>query len=207
MKLRMCKHFTIIVLSAFLFFSCGKKINPTTANDIPEVMVKPFPKSKVTEDSFPFSWFGTWEGKLDIYNAKGLSQSIPMSLEMGPTDTTGFYKWHIIYGSDREKGLRPYYLKTIDAAKGIYQNDEMNSIKMESYLLGGKLFCTFSVEGNLLTSMQEKVGDTMHWEIIFGKEKEVSITGNQVVKGDTISTVKTMPVIISQRAVLKKKTK
>jgi hypothetical protein len=76
---------------------------------------------------------------------------------------------------------------------------------MEAYLLGGKLFSNFSVEGNLLTSMQEKVGDTMLWEIVFGKEKEVSITGNQVVKGDTISTVKTMPVIISQRAVLKKK--
>jgi hypothetical protein len=205
MKFTMYKRLIIIALSASFFFSCGKKINPTTANDIPEVMVKPFPKSKVTKDSFPFSWFGTWEGTLDIYNSKGLSQSIPMSLEMGPTDTIGLYKWHIIYGSDREKGLRPYYLKTIDAAKGIYQNDEMNSIKMEAYLLGGKLFCTFSVEGNLLTSMQEKVGDTMHWEIVFGKEKEISITGNQVVKGDTISTVKTMPVIISQRAVLKRK--
>jgi hypothetical protein len=201
----MCSRFIIIGLSSFLLFSCGKKITPTAATDIPEVIVKPFPKTSISRDSFPSSWFGTWEGTLNIYNAKGLSQSIPMSLELAATDTIGYYKWHIIYGTDREKGLRPYYLETIDASKGLYRNDEKNSIKMEAYLLGGKLFSNFSVEGNLLTSMQEKVGDTMLWEIVFGKEKEVSITGNQVVKGDTISAVKTMPVIISQRAVLKKK--
>ena len=205
MKLSICNCLIIITLNSFFLFSCGRKIAFTAANDIPEVIIKPFPKTSISKDSFPFSWFGTWEGKLDIYNSKGLSQSIPMSLELGATDTVGYYKWHIIYGADRTKGLRPYYLKTIDATKGQYLNDEMNSIKMEAYLLGGKLFSTFSVEGNLLTSMQEKVGDTMIWEIVFGKEKEVSITGNQVVKGDTISAVKTMPVVISQRAVLKKK--
>jgi hypothetical protein len=207
MKIKIHKSFVIIILSAISFSSCGNKINQTQSAEIPEVMVRPFPKTAVSKDSFPTSWFGTWEGTLNIYNAKGLSQSIPMSLELGATDTLGFYKWHIIYGADRAKGLRPYFLKTIDASKGQYLNDEMNSIKMEAYLLGGKLFSTFSVEGNLLTSMQEKVGDTMFWEIVFGKEKEVSITGNQVVKGDTISAVKTMPVIISQRAVLKKKNK
>jgi hypothetical protein len=201
----MCNKLVIISLSSVLLFSCGKKITPTVTTDIPEVIVRPFPKTSISRDSFPSSWFGTWEGVLNIYNAKGLSQSIPMSLELGATDTLGRCKWHIIYGADREKGLRPYYLETIDASKGLYRNDEMNSIKMEAYLLGGKLFSTFSVEGNLLTSMQEKVGDTMLWEIVFGKEKEVSITGNQVVKGDSISAVKTMPVIISQRAVLKKK--
>jgi hypothetical protein len=203
----MCSRFIFIVLSSFLLFSCGKKITPIVNTDIPEVIVKPFPKTSISRDSFPFSWFGTWEGTLNIFNAKGLSQSIPMSLELGATDTIGYYKWHIIYGADRAKGLRPYYLETIDASKGLYRNDEKNSIKMEAYLLGGKLFSTFSVEGNLLTSMQEKVGDEMLWEIVFGKEKEISITGNQVVKGDTISAVKTMPVIISQRAVLKKKIK
>jgi hypothetical protein len=207
MKISMYKPFIIICLGSFILFSCGKRITQTTSADIPEVIVKPFPKKFVVKDSFPYSWFGTWEGTLDIYNSKGLSQSIPMSLELGATDTIGRYKWHIIYGADREKGLRPYYLETIDPAKGLYRNDEMNSIKMEAYLLGGKLFSTFSVEGNLLTSMQEKVGDTMLWEIVFGKEKEVSITGNQIVKGDTISAVKTMPIIISQRAVLKKKNK
>ena len=117
----------------------------------------------------------------------------------------GVFTWNIIYGTDRVKGLRPYLLRTVDASKGLYLNDEMNSIKMESYYLGGKLFCNFSVEGNLLTTIEEKEGDKMKFEIIFGKEKPVSITGNDIVKGDTIPAVKTMPIMINQRAILTRK--
>ncbi len=157
------------------------------------------------KDSFPFAWLGLWEGTLNIYNAKGLSQSLPMQLDYQATDTIGVYKWNIIYGEDREKGLRPYMLRTVDAAKGQYLHDEMNTIKMESYYIGSRLYCTFSVQGNLLTTIEEKKGDELHWEIIFGKEKPASITGNQVVNGDTIPSVKTMPIMISQRAILKRK--
>jgi hypothetical protein len=194
------------ILATIIFINCSKKITPTvTTTDIPEVIVKPIPRSVTQKDSFPFAWLGTWEGTLNIYNAKGLSQSLPMQLDYQATDTMGVYKWHIIYGEDPIKGLRPYILRTIDAAKGLYVHDEMNTIKMESYYIGNRLYCTFSVQGNLLTTIEEKKGDELHWEIIFGKEKPASITGNQVVNGDTIPSVKTMPVIISQRAILKRK--
>jgi hypothetical protein len=159
---------------------------------VEEVMVMPLKKG----DNFPESWFGNWVGTLDIYNAKGKQQSIPMECIMSSTDTAGVYNWSIIYGEDRVKGLRPYLLRTIDATKGHYQCDEVNTIKMESYLLGNKLFCYFMVEGNVIISS---------YEIIFGKDKIVSETGNQVFKGDTIPTVKTYPVVISQRATLTKK--
>ena len=169
---------------------------------IEEVMVLPPKKG----DNFPESWFGTWVGTLEIYNAKGLQQSIAMECFMSATDTAGVFNWHIIYGSDREKGLRPYLLRTVDASKGHYVCDELNTIKMESYLLGNKLFCYFIVEGNVIVSTYEKTADgKMLFEIIFSKDKAVSQTGNQVVKGDTIPTVKTFPVIINQRAVLTKK--
>ena len=55
-------------------------------------------------------------------------------------------------------------------------------------------------------STYEKTADgKMLFEIIFGKEKAVSETGNQVLKGDTIPVVKSFPIIINQRAVLTKK--
>lgn len=200
----MPKIFFIISILAIGVLSCSKKTQPQIPTAIPEVMVRPLSKMKL-RDTFPYSWLGLWEGNLEIYNAKGLSQTLPMQLDLGETDTAGVFKWNIIYGTDREKGLRPYLLRTLDASKGLYQNDEVNTIKMEAYYLGGKLFSTFSVQGNLLTSIQEKKGDDMYWEIIFGKETPISITGNQVVKGDTIPAVKTMPVVINQRAVLKRK--
>jgi hypothetical protein len=201
-----------------LFIACNKSIK-TKVTSIPlstkpqinvssggsraveEVMVMPIKKG----DKFPESWFGNWVGTLDIYNAKGKQQSIQMECIMSATDTAGVYNWSIIYGEDRVKGLRPYLLRTIDAAKGQYLCDEVNTIKMESYLLGNKLFCYFMVEGNVILSTYEKTTDgKMLFEIIFGKDKIVSETGNQVFKGDTIPTVKTYPVVISQRATLTK---
>ena len=82
------------------------------------------------KDSFPISWFGRWKGNLEIYNAKGLKQTVPMMLIMDKTDTAGIYKWHIQYGEDTAKGLRPYLLRTIDVTKGLYVCDELNSIRM-----------------------------------------------------------------------------
>lgn len=187
-----------------VFLSCHPRLIPNESSANQEIIVRPINKS-IAKDSFPYTWFGTWTGTLEIYNAKGMSQSTPMEMVIAPTDTVGVYKWHLIYGTDKEKGLRPYLLRTIDASKGLYLNDEMNSIKMEAYYLGGKLFCNFNVQGNLLTSVEEKIGDQIKFEIIFGKEKPVSMTGNEIVNGDTIPTVKTMPVLIYQKAILTKK--
>ncbi len=157
-------------------------------------------------ETFPQSWFGEYEGTLNIYRSSGLSQSIAMKMVMGKTDTPGVCKWHIIYGDDAVKGLRPYLLRTIDAKKGIYQCDELNKIKMESYFIGNKLFCHYAVEGNDLTTIEEKQGDTLTFEIIFGKDKAVSETGGEdkKIKDETIPPVKTFPIVIYQKAVLKK---
>jgi hypothetical protein len=193
------KHF-LIFLVGITFFGCNKsRENKTKATDLtPQpsevVIVKP--------QKFPESWFGEWVGNLEIYNARGLSQSVPMTCVMSATDTVGVYNWHIIYGEDKIKGLRPYLLRTIDAAKGHYLCDEMNTIKMESYLLGQKLFCNYTVQGNWICSTYEKQGDKMIFEIIFGKDKSVSETGGQKHGDEDIPVVKTFPVIISQKAVL-----
>lgn len=188
-------------MSLSTLFACSKSITKTVKVENPistEVIVK-------AKEKFPESWFGEWAGTLEIFNNKGLTQSIPMTCVMSKTDTVGVFNWHIIYGEDRGKGLRPYLLRTIDASKGHYLCDEMNTIKMESYLLGNKLFCNYTVAGNWLTSTYEKEGDKMIFEIIFGKEKMVSESGGQKVNGEDIPVVKTYPVVINQKAILTRK--
>lgn len=189
------------LLCATMLVACSKSITKATKveTQLPtEVVVK-------AKEKFPESWFGEWTGTLEIFNAKGLSQSIPMTCLMSKTDTPGVYNWNIIYGEDRIKGMRPYLLRTIDATKGQYLCDEMNTIKMESYLLGNKLFCNYTVASNWITSTYEKQGDKMIFEIIFGKEKAVSESGGQKANGEDIPVVKTFPVVISQKAVLTRK--
>ena len=59
--------------------------------------------------------------------------------------------------------------------------------------------------GNFLTSTMEKQDDnTMLFEITSGSDTPVSSTGNQIFQGDTIPVVKTFPIRVVQKAVLKR---
>lgn len=158
-------------------------------------------------DDFPASWTGNWAGSLKIFNAKGLAQSLPMEVEIEKIDTSkNRYVWALIYGEDKIKGRRAYELVVKDPSKGLYVNDEKNTIAMESYLIDKKLYCYFSVMGNFLTSTMEKIDNkTMLFEITSSAEQPVSITGNQIFQGDTIPAVKSFPLKIVQKAILKKK--
>jgi hypothetical protein len=174
-----------------LFFACTAK--------------KPLVVHETT--NFPASWSGNWLGTLNIYSVKGLSQTVPMEIEIAKIDTSeNRYVCALIYGEDKIKGRRNYELVIKDPSKGLYVNDEKNTIAMESYLIDNKLYCYFLVMGNFLTStMEKKDADTMLFEITSGSDTPVSKTGNQIFKGDTIPEVKTFPIRVVQKAVLKKK--
>jgi len=159
--------------------------------------------SSLVEKDFPSSWQGDWAGELQIYNTKGLQQSIPMQLLIQAIDNTGDYTFTIIYGLDVEKGKRSYILKTIDAEKGHYMIDEQNSIAIDAYLLGDKLVQRFEVMGNLLETFIEKRGNTLVWEIFSGKMHSTT-TGNTVHKGDTIPPVEAYPMTVYQKCILSK---
>jgi hypothetical protein len=151
--------------------------------------------------SFPASWQGMWTGNLEIFNSKGLAQSLPMRLHILPIHNSDRYTWTIFYGEDTIAGKRDYELVPVDTAKGIYSIDEKNSIAMEGYLLGGKYFQRFEVMGNLLLTTTEKVSETeLMWEIISGKLEPVSSTGEQEIDGEEIPEVKTYPIGVLQRA-------
>lgn len=151
--------------------------------------------------SFPASWKGIWMGNLEIFNNKGLTQSLPMQLHILPIQNSDRYTWTIFYGEDTIAGKRDYELVPIDTAKGIYSIDEKNSIAMEGYFLGGKYFQRFEVMGNLLLTTTEKVSKTeLIWEIVSGKLEPVSSTGKQEVEGEEIPEVKTYPIGVLQRA-------
>ena len=157
--------------------------------------------SSLVEKDFPASWQGDWAGELQIFNAKGLQQCLPMQLIIQPIKDSEDYSFTIIYGVDVEAGTRSYLLKTINAEKGHYLIDEQNSIKIDAYLLGEKLVQRFEVMGNLLETFIEKRDDTLVWEIFSGKMKG-EITGDTVLNGDTIPPVQTFPMSVFQKCIL-----
>lgn len=93
----MHKHFLIVFIIVCSFVRIGVAQEPTL---------------------FPYSWEGIWQGDLEIFNTKGVAQTIPMELHILPTDSTHRFTWTLIYGTDKEAGKRPYELVIIDADKG-----------------------------------------------------------------------------------------
>jgi hypothetical protein len=167
---------------------------------------KSMPNPTTNPQPFPQSWAGNWVGTLDIHNAKGKVQSVPMEVEIKKIDTSSNrYTFALIYGEDKVKGRRPYEMIIKDPEKGLYVNDEKNSIQMEEYLINNRLFCWFEVEKTLLLSIFEKKDDnTLIFEIISGSAIPVSTTGGQKIDGEDVPPVKTYPIKATQRAILKK---
>lgn len=153
---------------------------------------------------FPQIWEGKWAGELAIYNAKGLAQKLPMELHILPIDTSDSYTWTIIYGEDKVAGARPYELKIVDAEKGHYLVDEHNSILLDAFLLGGKLFERFSVMGSMLLATTEVRDEVLYYEIISGSEEALQVTGNKKVEEEDIPAVGSFPIIVRQYAELRK---
>lgn len=156
-----------------------------------------------TPATFPESWVGNWKGTLEIFSPKGKEQQVPMQLRIKVVDSLN-YTWHIIYGEDEEKGLRPYLLKPEDVAYGRYSIDEQNSIVLDAILIAGKLYSRFEVGGNLLLSTAELKGEELHYEIISGKLDPLRVTGGEKYEGEDIPEVKSYPVVVRQLAVLRR---
>jgi hypothetical protein len=185
--------FFFLIMSTFLLAcSTSKKTTNTPL------------KPQVTEH-FPESWAGNWVGSLDIHTAKSKSQTVRMEVEIKKIDTSSNrYIFALIYGEDKIKGRRAYEMIVKDPSKGLYVNDEKNTIQMEEYFINNKLYCWFEVEGSLLLSIFEKKGDELLFDIISGSSTPISTTGGQQHEGEAIPPVKTFPIKVVQNAVLKK---
>lgn len=156
--------------------------------------------------SFPASWAGIYQGKLEIFQGSRMVQSVDMSIEILKIDssTTGRYTFSLIYGS-KSADFRPYELVPVQPERGIWKVDEKNGIAMESYLHGAKFLCWFVVQDNRILCTYEKQADGgILFEVISGPEKAVSTTGDLKQGEEEIPVVKTYPVAVYQRAYLQK---
>lgn len=150
--------------------------------------------------NFPASWIGVWTGDLLIHNAKGIAQSVPMEVTIRPVPGSANYDWITVYSKDTLAGKRPYALLVKDAEAGHYAIDENNNIVLDAYLLGGKLFNSFEVQGQLLVCTYEMQGENLVFEVIAGPTTPVATTGG----GEAVPEVKSFKVNVMQRAVLKR---
>lgn len=152
----------------------------------------------------PTAWIGEWAGKLDIVYSNGTKTSVPMQLLIKPTDSTDRWNWTIVYGEGDKRQDRKYQLLAKNSAKGWYQIDEKNGILLDAFFAQNTLVSMFEVEGNQLTSLERLEGNKLYFEIYMSVVKAPNVSGGT---SKDIPPVKSFPVRVLQKAVLKKKKK
>lgn len=160
------------------------------------------PSAAPAPPSFPSDWFGTWAGTAQLVTAGGKPFEFGMTLVIGPTKDPNRFTWTVIYSNGSDTQERPYELVALDAAKGEYEIDEKNGIKLPATLLGGALRSAFTVQGVdvVTTERLERTpdGDRLVSEMLSTREPKE--TGG--VNGVPPVTVKTRMSL--QRAELKR---
>jgi hypothetical protein len=125
-------------------------------------------------------------------------QQVTMQLIVKPTDSAHVYTWQIRYG---EADNRPYLMKAVDTAKGHWQLDEQNGIRIDQYWLGNRLTSAFSVLGATIVYSYWREGETLVAESYYIKTKEPAISGSGTEESPKVESFKTSSF---QRAVLKR---
>ncbi len=154
--------------------------------------------------TFPASWTGTWSGDLLICNASGIKQTVSMEVTIRPVPNSANYDWITVYNKDTLAGKRPYTLLTKDAEAGHYAIDENNNIVLDAFLLGGKLFNSFEVQGQLLLCTYEMQGQSLVFEVVAGPAEPIATSGGGKSGEEEIPEVRSFKVGVLQRAILKK---
>lgn len=150
----------------------------------------------------PASWYGTYQGTLEIRSPGKPSSEVPIELVIKPTDDAARVSWQVTYGEGRQKSVRPYELVALPRKPDYFELDEKSGIKMQMHKIENKLYCLFKVSNSLLHveyELRPKEGVILY-KISTYQEKDPLITSHE--KNAQLS-VDSYRLISVQSAVLK----
>jgi len=150
---------------------------------------------------FPLDWIGAYKGELLIFSSPTDTNKVMMQLTIGNPNAEGFYPWTIQYG---EEDIRYYGLEAMNASKGHYIIDEYNSIRIDSYLRDNHFISRFEVMNSDLLVDYQRVSEGILVNLYVSGKDEINTTGGQIFAKDTVPNVRSFPVPLFQRALLKK---
>lgn len=150
---------------------------------------------------FPIEWSGQYKGDLQIFKHNDSLSTIEMELIIGNPNTEGYYPWTIIYN---KKDVRRYGLEAINPEKGHYRIDEFNSIKIDAFINNGHFVSRFNVMGNDLLVDYFKTDEGIEVNFYITSTEPMSTTGQEIIGNDTIPKVNAFPMLVFQKAILKK---
>ncbi|WP_420570701.1 hypothetical protein [Kordia sp.] len=152
-----------------------------------------------TEYAFPKEYVGTYAGNLNIADASGVLQNVPMELVIAPTEDPKKFSYTMSYLVSNKKDKRKYTLIVVDPAKGLYDLDENNGVVLRANYIRQTLFSTFEVNNRILNSSVEFKNDgRILFNIIVTEKVDSRQTGGEKLAVTSYTTA------VIQKAALRK---
>lgn len=156
-------------------------------------------KTFPTVHAFPKEYVGTYAGNLNIADASGVLQNVPMELIIKPTEDPKKFSYTLIYIISKKRDERKYTLIVVDPEKGLYDLDENNGILLRANYMRQTLFSTFEVNNRILNSSVEFKNDgRVFFNIIVTEKADPRKTGSEKIAVISYNT------IVIQKAALRK---
>lgn len=152
----------------------------------------------------PSEMKGVYEGMVKIYRQNVLQQEVVMKLEIDQDSIERGVSWVMTYGEGEEESVRPYSVRTINAAIGHFEMDEHNGIVLHMQKVLNKYYSYFHVENSLIEAVytfQDR--ETIISEIKMYHNEVSQTTGDNDFEGEKIPAVKSFPLQVYQMAILK----
>ena len=156
-------------------------------------------KTFPTQYAFPKEYVGTYVGNLNVSDATGVLQNVPMELIIAPTEDPKKYSYTLAYIISKKRDERKYTLAIVDQAKGLFDLDENNGIVLRANYMRQTLFSTFEVNNRILNSSVEFKNDgRVFFTIIVTEKAAPRKTGSEK------TVVTSYNAIVIQKAALRK---
>lgn len=158
-----------------------------------------FPLSLLSQDEFPNSWAGEWEGNLIFYPEKE-QDTIKVTLQIIPAKTPGTYTWKTSYESPKLNVVKDYLLRERDASTGSFELDEQDGIVIPCRYFDNELWSLLEVEGTILIGLYSMNNGEL--SVTFPSGKTNLAEFSRQIDGEDSPEVKSYPISASQKIVL-----
>lgn len=114
------------------------------------------------------AWHGVWQGKMYMYRAGKVKDSVQIRLTVAPTASANEWIWKTEYLSPTIPVVKDYKMRMNDPAGNVLVVDEGDGIELLTYRFNQKLFNVFETSGFMLTSTYELINETIIFEVSSG---------------------------------------
>jgi hypothetical protein len=149
-------------------------------------------------------WTGVWKGKME-FQPENKYGDVNAELHIKEIIKDSVYEWKLMYvfKGKEKKDERPYELRMLNRKTGEVEIDEKNSIKLNGKFLKDKFVFLFELEQVKILTQYTLQKNAIIMEHITFPQKSIE-SGGIILGSDTIPTVKSIPVMTRQVAVLRK---